>query len=144
MLDKTDEIHKQMLIGGEWVDSASGETIAVENPGDRTILGHVPRGDAEDVERAVRAAAHEFESWSRVTPRDRGKLLLRIAEDLEGRTEELARMIAAETGNALRTQARPEAALALDMPLGTVASRLHRARVRARSKERRCRSASRC
>jgi betaine-aldehyde dehydrogenase len=115
MLDKSAEIHGQMLVGGEWVDSANGETIAVENPGDRTTLGYVPRGDAEDVERAVRAAASAFESWSGVTPRDRGKMLLKIAEDIEARTEELARVIAAETGNALRTQARPEAALAADI-----------------------------
>ena len=115
MLDKTTEIHRQMLIGGEWVDSANGETIAVENPGNRTILGHVPRGDGEDVERAVAVAATAFKSWSKVTPRDRGRMLLRIAEDIEARTEELALVIAAETGNALRTQARPEAALAADI-----------------------------
>ncbi|MEJ2240063.1 MAG: aldehyde dehydrogenase family protein [Gemmatimonadales bacterium] len=115
MLDETAEIHNQMLIGGDWVDSASGETIGVENPGRRTILGHVPRGGAEDVERAVRAASSAFPSWSRVTPRERGRMLLDIAEDIEARTEELARMIAAETGNALRTQARPEALLAADV-----------------------------
>jgi len=115
MLDKTEEIHRQMLVGGEWVDSANGETIAVENPGNRTILGHVPRGDAEDVARAVGAAESAFESWSRIPPRDRGKMLLEIAEELEGRTEAMAHLIAAETGNALRTQARPEAALAADV-----------------------------
>jgi betaine-aldehyde dehydrogenase len=115
MLDETAEIHSQMLIGGDWVDSASGETIAVENPGRRTVLGDVPRGDAEDVARAVGAASSAFPSWSKVTPRERGRMLLKIAEDIEARTEELARMIAAETGNALRTQARPEAALAADI-----------------------------
>lgn len=115
MLNKTAEIHRQMLVGGEWVDSANGETIAVENPGDRTVLGYVPRGDAQDVERAVQAAASAFKTWSKGTPRDRGKMLLKIAEDIEARTEELARLIAAETGNALRTQARPEAALAADI-----------------------------
>jgi len=115
MLDKAAEIHRQMLVGGEWVDSINGETIAVENPGNRTTLGHVPRGDAEDVDRAARAAATAFESWSKVTPRDRGRMLLKIAEDIETRTEEAARLIAAETGNALRTQARPEAALAADI-----------------------------
>lgn len=115
MLDETVEIHSQMLIAGSWVDSDSGETIVVENPGRRTVLGHVPRGDAEDVERAVQAASSAFPSWSKVTPRERGRMLLEIAENIEARTEELARMIAAETGNALRTQARPEAALAADV-----------------------------
>ena len=115
MLDETVEIHSQMLIGGNWVDSGNGETIVVENPGRRTILGHVPRGDAEDVEVAVQAASSAFPSWSKVIPRERGRLLLEIAGDIEARAEELARTIAAETGNALRTQARPEAALAVDV-----------------------------
>ena len=115
MLNKTAEIHRQMLIAGAWVDSANGATIAVENPGDRSTVGHVPRGDAEDVARAVAAARSAFPSWSKVTPRDRGRLLLKIAEHIESHTEELARTIAAETGNALRTQARPEAALAADI-----------------------------
>jgi betaine-aldehyde dehydrogenase len=104
-----------MLVGGEWADSAGGDTIAVENPANRSIIGHVPRAGAEDVDRAVTAAAKAFESWRRIVPRDRGRLLLRIADDIEARTEELARTIAAETGNALRTQARPEAALTSDI-----------------------------
>src|SRR5215471_12765322 len=50
-----------------------------------------------------------FPAWSRMVPRERGRLLARIADALEARVEELARTIALETGNALRTQARPEA-----------------------------------
>ena len=48
-------------------------------------------------------------------PRERGKLLLKIAEAIQARTEELARTIALETGNALRTQARGEANLTADI-----------------------------
>ena len=75
----------------------------------------MPRADAEDVDRAVKAAAAAFPAWSKVAPRDRGRMLLRIADALEARTEELARLIALETGNALRTQARGEAALSGDI-----------------------------
>src|SRR5581483_2888142 len=50
-----------------------------------------------------------------VVPRERGKLLLKIAEAIEVRVEELARTIALETGNALRTQARGEAKLTADI-----------------------------
>ncbi len=48
----------KMLIGGEWVDAASGATLTVENPGRRTPVATIPRGAAEDVNRAV-ATAHK-------------------------------------------------------------------------------------
>lgn len=105
----------QMLIGGQRVDSACGETIAVQNPANRSTIANVPRGQKEDVDRAVEGAAAAFESWRKVNPRDRGRMLLKIADALEARVEDLARIIAEETGNALRTQARPEAALTADI-----------------------------
>jgi betaine-aldehyde dehydrogenase len=105
----------KMLIGGEWVGSASGETLTVQNPANRTPIAEIPRGRAEDVDRAVKAAAAAYPAWSRVAPRERGKLFLKIADALEARVEELARLIALETGNALRTQARPEAIGTVDM-----------------------------
>jgi len=101
--------HARMLIGGEWQGSESGETIAIENPATRRSIGQVPRGEAADVDRAVAAAAASFPSWSCVAPRDRGRMLTRIADMVEARAEDLARLIALETGNAIRTQARPEA-----------------------------------
>ena len=105
----------KMLIGGEWVGSASGETLTVDNPANRTPIAEIPRGRAEDVDRAVKAAAAAYPGWSRVAPRERGKLFLKIADALEARVEELAKLIALETGNALRTQARPEAIGTVDM-----------------------------
>ena len=99
----------KMLIDGAWVAAASGAVLQVENPANRQPIGEVPRGGAEDVDRAMQAAARAFPAWSKVAPRDRGRMLLRIADALEERAEELARLIARETGNALRTQARPEA-----------------------------------
>jgi betaine-aldehyde dehydrogenase len=104
-----------MLIGGEWVPAADGRRIEVENPSRREPLASVARGGAEDVDRAVRAAAAAFPAWRALPARDRGKLLSAIAEDLSGIGEELARTIAAETGNAIRTQARGEAATAADV-----------------------------
>lgn len=105
----------RMLIGGEWVESADGRTLDIENPANRRVIARAPRAGAADVDRAVRAAQDAFASWRRVAPRDRGRLLLRIADALEARSEELARQIAEETGNALRPQARPEARLAADI-----------------------------
>ena len=104
-----------MLIDGAWVDSASGAALTVENPARRSTIASIPRGAAEDVDRAVQAAEKAFPAWSKIPPRQRGRLLLRIAEAMEARIEELARIIAEETGNALRTQARREATLAADI-----------------------------
>jgi betaine-aldehyde dehydrogenase len=106
---------KGMLIGGQWVESASGQRISVENPAKRMPIAEVPRGNAQDVERAVAAAALAYGEWRKVSPRERGKALLKIAEALQPRSEEIARTIALETGNALRTQARGEANMTADI-----------------------------
>jgi acyl-CoA reductase-like NAD-dependent aldehyde dehydrogenase len=108
-------LERRMLIGGEWQEAASGQTIVVENPGRRQPIGEVPRGGAEDVDRAVDAAGAAFPAWARVPPRERGQACLDIAGVLEARQEELARLIASETGNALRTQARGEARWVTDV-----------------------------
>src|SRR5947207_9296582 len=113
--DETAPRKARMLIGGRWVDSASSEWLEVEDPAHRRPIAEVPRGRSEDIARAVKAAAGAFPAWSRTIPRERGRLLARIADALEARVEELARMIALETGNALRTQARPEAKTTVDI-----------------------------
>lgn len=109
-------LREKMLIGGEWVDSADGRTFDVETPARRgSVIAQVPRAGAEDVDRAVKAAAAAFPSWRAIAPRDRGRILARIAEDVEAAIEDLARTLAAETGNAIRTQARPEAKTVADV-----------------------------
>jgi betaine-aldehyde dehydrogenase len=105
----------RMLIDGDWVASAGGQTLTVQNPANRAAIATIPRGNAEDVDRAMRAAARAFPAWSRTLPRERGRMLLRIADALEAQGEALARTIARETGNALRTQARPEAKNSADI-----------------------------
>jgi betaine-aldehyde dehydrogenase len=109
-------LREKMLIAGEWVDSADGRTFDVETPARRgSVIAQVPRAGAEDVDRAVKAAAAAFPSWRAIAPRDRGRILTRIADDVEAAIEDLARTLAAETGNAIRTQARPEAKTTADL-----------------------------
>ena len=105
----------RMLIGGGWQEAMSGGTIDVENPATRSIVGSVPRGTAEDVDAAVEAARRAFPAWSRVSTKERTERMLAIADHLEQVAEEVARITATETGNALRTQARPEAWTAVDL-----------------------------
>ena len=105
-----------MLIGGDWVDAADGEWREITSPGHRgRVLARVPRGNATDVDRAVSAARDAFPAWRDQHFTARQRLLLRIADAIESRADELARLTAADTGNALRTQARPEVGLLVDL-----------------------------
>ena len=120
-------VRELMLIDGQWVPSAEGQFIPVENPSRRgTFVGEVPQGKAEDVDHAVKAAGKAFETWRKVSPRDRGKSMLKIGEVMEARANDIARLITLETGNAIRTQSRPEAMLTADLfrYFGGVASEL--------------------
>jgi aldehyde dehydrogenase (NAD+) len=105
-----------MLIGGRWVEAVAGEWIDVVNPGRRgTALARVPRARAADADRAVVAARAAFPGWRSLHFSERQRALIKIAEALEARAEELALLTAADTGNALRTQARPESQLLVNL-----------------------------
>ena len=109
-------LKEKMLIDGAWADSTSGGFLPVENPARRgSVIAEVPRGAAEDVDRAVKAAAKAFKAWKTLPPRDRGKLMLKIADVLEKEAEDLARTLSLETGNAIRTQSRGEIASTVDL-----------------------------
>jgi 3-hydroxyisobutyrate dehydrogenase len=98
-----------MLVDGEWRESAGGAFLTVENPARRgCVIAEVPRGTAADVDAAVNAAGRAFHFWRSVAPRERGRMMLQIAADVEQQAEELATLLATETGNAIRPQARPE------------------------------------
>jgi 1-pyrroline dehydrogenase len=88
----------KMFINGELVDSASGETEAIINPATEEILGHVPVGGSEDVDRAVRAASAAFEGWSATPPGERAHALLKLADRLEAHAEELAQLESRNVG----------------------------------------------
>jgi betaine-aldehyde dehydrogenase len=115
-----------MVIDGKSVESSDGRYIDVENPAHRETMAQVPRASGVDVDSAVRGAARAFETWRLVAPRDRGRLLVRIADSVEAELEPLARTLAQETGNAIRTQATPEIKNTVDVLryFGGVASEL--------------------
>lgn len=100
-----------MLIGGEWVESVSGEWRDVVTPARADqVLARAPEGTAADLDKAVETATAALPAWRALHFRERGSLLLRIADALEEQAEEFALLTAQDTGNALRTQARPESA----------------------------------
>jgi 1-pyrroline dehydrogenase len=88
----------QQLIGGEFVDAADGATADVINPADDQVIAQVPKSAAEDVDRAVNAAQTAFESWKKTTPQDRSLLLLKIADALDARADELGRLESRNAG----------------------------------------------
>ena len=88
----------QQHIGGEWVDAASGETLDVENPADGKVIAKVQASDAEDVDRAANAAATAFETWRHTTPAERSLMLLKLADAIEERADEIGRLESKNAG----------------------------------------------
>jgi aminobutyraldehyde dehydrogenase len=89
--------HKQ-FIGGEWVESSSGETMEVLNPATGEVIAEVPRSGAEDVDRAVDAAKRAWAEWQSKTPKDRMELLLALADVVDEHADELARLESLNVG----------------------------------------------
>jgi 1-pyrroline dehydrogenase len=100
----------QQFIGGSWVDSASGGKLDVVNPANGRVIAQVPQSSAEDVDRAVKAAAAAFQGWSRTTPAERMGMLLKLADAIEANADELTRLEAAHSGKPLNIAA-------IDMPV---------------------------
>jgi 1-pyrroline dehydrogenase len=88
----------QQFIGGDFVDAADGRTAEVINPANDQVIANVPASSAEDVDRAVNAAANAFETWKTTTPQDRSLLLLKVADALEAKANELGRIESANAG----------------------------------------------
>ncbi len=103
------------FIGGRYVPAISGKTFAVVNPATGDEIARAAEGDAEDVESAVSSAAAAQKDWARTPARKRGALVYQCAEIIRDHAEELARLIALETGKALRTESRVEASVVADI-----------------------------
>jgi len=87
-----------MLINGEWIEEGTGGVIRVQDPATEEFFAEVPRASDEEVDRACRAAAKAFKSWSRSLPAERARLLSAAAEKLEGRLGEIAKLLTREQG----------------------------------------------
>ncbi|CAN7607953.1 aldehyde dehydrogenase family protein [Pseudorhodoferax sp. LjRoot39] len=88
----------QIYIDGAWVPSSGTEVLNVVNPATEQVIATVPRGTAEDVERAVQAAVRAFPDWSRSSTATRVALFRRLARLTEARSEEIARTLVGELG----------------------------------------------
>ena len=93
----------RMLIGGQWVEALGGERIKVLDPATERTIGSVARGQAADIDLAVRAADNALSnaSWSKMSALDRERLLTRLANLIEENADELARIEALDNGKAV-------------------------------------------
>ena len=82
----------KMIIDGNEVESVSGLRTEVINPANEKVVGTIPKGNVEDVDRAVKAARKAFKKWSRITPAERGALLNKLADHLDKDLQRLAEM----------------------------------------------------
>jgi acyl-CoA reductase-like NAD-dependent aldehyde dehydrogenase len=89
-----------MLIGGEWCESSSGGWFETKDPYSGKPWARLPRANADDVDRAVRAAHNAFTSgpWSKMLASDRGMLLYRLADLIEQNAQRLAELEVRDNG----------------------------------------------
>jgi aldehyde dehydrogenase (NAD+) len=96
--------HQPLLIGGKWLDSASGKTFATVNPATGETICQVAEGDKADIDQAVKAARKAFEEgpWPKMNASERGKLLYKLAGLIEQNADELAALESLDNGKPYR------------------------------------------
>ncbi len=104
-----------LLIDGKLCPAASGKTFPVIAPATMDTVAAAALGESDDVDRAVSAAAAAQPGWARIASRQRGKLIAECGRRLGEHAEELGRLVALETGKALRTESRVEASVLSDV-----------------------------
>ncbi|MCV0397977.1 MAG: NAD-dependent succinate-semialdehyde dehydrogenase [Rhizobiaceae bacterium] len=108
MLQKTSHFMKTAnLIGGEWVQSDSGDTIDVTNPATGLKIGTVPKSGRAETKRAVEAAAEAFKSWRKTSALERSKLMRKLHDAIMDNQDSLAELLTMEQGKSL-TEAKGE------------------------------------
>ena len=91
---------KKLLIGGQWVEAASGETFPSVNPSTGEVIADLAAADRHDADRAVAAARQAFEGpWRRMKPRDRQSLLWALADLVQEHYDELRLLEALDMGS---------------------------------------------
>ena len=104
----------QHLYAGQLRAPLSSKTFPVASPATRRAIGNAADGDVQDVAAAVAAATAAQREWAAMSPRARGKILQEAAASLTAHAEEIATLLALETGKAIRTESRVEANVLAD------------------------------
>src|SRR6266516_6907099 len=95
---------EHLVVGGEHVPAAEGETFAVIEPGSGKPFAEVAKAGTEDAERAVQVAYRAFEGgrWPRLSATDRGRILLQASNQLRPRLEEITNIEARNAGKTIQ------------------------------------------
>jgi len=89
----TSVIRRQLFINGEWRDAAGRKTIEVVNPATEDVIAEVASAEQADVDAAVAAARAAFDGpWSKLSARERGRIVWKIGEKLMEKADEIARL----------------------------------------------------
>src|SRR5256885_1198461 len=105
---------RKMFIDGEWVESESGQVFEADSPATGEIIAHVPKGTRADAQRAVEAAHKARAAMAGLKGFERSRRLHRIAEAIEKRSDELARLLTLDQGKPLKAEAMGEVAEAVE------------------------------
>jgi phenylacetaldehyde dehydrogenase len=108
---------RKLFINGQWTEAASGKTFETPNPATGQTLARIAEGDAEDIDRAVRAARNAFDDgpWGRLTPSERGRIIWRIGDLILAHAEELAQLESLDNGKPYPVALGADVPLAADM-----------------------------
>ena len=108
---------RKMLIGGRWLEAASGKTFSTYNPATGEVLAQVAEGNSADVDRAVTAARKAFESgpWRTLTASERGRLIWKLADLVESHLEEFAQLESLDNGKPVGVARVADVPLAVDL-----------------------------
>src|SRR6202166_344108 len=98
-------------VDGQWIQAGSGQTISVDNPATKEIIGKVPKLDGPETRRAIEAASNAFPAWSKKTAKERAAVLRRWFDLMMANQEDLARLMTLEQGKPL-AESRGEVAYA--------------------------------
>jgi betaine-aldehyde dehydrogenase len=104
----------QMLIGGQWVDAASGRTTSVVDPSTEEPIATVPQAGPHDVDRAVAAARDAFPAWAATSPGGRAALLWKLADLLEAQAGEIAALESRNAGKPIKLAADSDVPFGID------------------------------
>lgn len=101
-----------MLIGGDWVEAQGRRSFEDRDPARGRVLASLPDGSAADVDAAVGCATDALPAWSGLDAADRGRILIALAERIEGERERFSRVESSDNGRPLRETAAQAAIIA--------------------------------
>jgi aldehyde dehydrogenase (NAD+) len=96
------QLQNKLFIAGEFVEAEACGRIEVFNPHDNSKVADVAEARQADIDKAVAAGAKAFPAWRGLAAADRGRLLLKLADAIEARAEELAHVESIDTGHPIR------------------------------------------